>query len=644
MLKEDLNILIVDDDQTLGKAMKEALSRSGFKATHVTKPDDALASAKLQPFHAAIVDCMLPKMNGRELAKKLRTEVSKDLPIILISGIYKDKSFTREAIQATGAANFLTKPFELKELVQAIESTLEPIIDVPLAPLQELLTRHELSYKDRIRAINEQEEVHAFDLPWIMSLLLHQRINGHLNVISADGEVSGVGFQKGNIVQVNQKDAKSFFGVLMVENGFVSQAEIEEVMKASGNTKKMGERLVEANVLSPHAIQIVMAEQQGLRLSKTIANTSVKVNFIESDDMRVDAVLDRTTFTELLNDWLNSKITLDWLKSAYLPWMRYNIKKAPDFSATHRCLTLQVVLRVQGIVDLLLESESLESALARSKAPEEHFYKALHALVVSRMLRFGEAKSIIDYDSLQNRLQKIDADLTKQNYFERLGVSQKAKEAELKRAYHDLAKILHPDKLGPQTPIEIRDLARVAFEKINLAYQTLTDPKAKEQYLLELEKGRAEAVLEAEQLKENAQGLLTKGDIRRAREMLERAVSLAPPTAEMKLYLMWAKLKTPGAEKTPGLVQSIKEETLEIPPEDRHTVVYYFVKGLLLKATGETEASRKSFEHAVSMSPEFIDARRELNALALSQKQNKPTDLLRGDLKDVVGMLFKKKK
>lgn len=643
MLKEDLTILIVDDDITFGKAMKEAMSRAGFKAMHASKPDDALSSIKLQPIHAAIIDCMLPKMNGKDLAKKIKEETSASLPVLLISGIYKDKNFAREAMQSTGAIGFITKPFELASLVKTIEDKLEHMIDAPLAPLQSLLVKHEISSKERIRAVNETEEVHGFDLPWIYSVLMHPRVNGHLNIISADGEVCGVGFQKGSIVQVNQKDAKSYFGVLMVENGFISQAEIEEVMQHGGKTKKMGERLVESNVLSPHAIQIVMAEQQGLRLSKTVANTSVKVNFIESDEMREDAILDRTAFTELLGEWLNSKVTGEWLKSEYMPWMRFNIKKGPEFSPSHRVLSVPVVQRIPKLIDTLLAADTLENALSEIKQSEEDVFRALHALLITRIVRFGDQKTHQDYEAQRKRLTKINEDLKHQSHFERLGISQKAKESEIKRAYHELAKIFHPDKLAPDSPNDIRELTREAFNKINQAYEALSNPAAKEAYLAELEQGRAESVLQAEQYTEQARPLLTKGDIRKGRELLERAVTLAPPTTETRLLLMWAKLKTPGTEKDPQAIDAIKDEIGKIPPEDRHVPTYYFVKGLLMKALGDLDAARKSFEHAVSMASDFIDARRELNVIAL-QKNNKPTDLLRGDLKDVVGLLFKKKK
>lgn len=644
MLKSEFNILIVEDDQTLGKALREGLSRVGFRTTHVTKPDDALTNARLQPVHFAIIDCMLPKMNGRDLAKKLHDEVLIDTPILLISGVYKDKNFAREALNATGAIGFLTKPFDLQAVIKIVESKMEDKgVDVPLAPLQEILTKENASHKERIRAINTTEEVHAFELPLIYSLLFHPRINGHLNIISADGEVSGVGFQKGAIVQVNQKDAKSYFGVLMVENGFVTQSEIEEVMRTSGKKRKMGESLVEANVLSPHAVQLVMGEQQGLRLSKTIANTSVKVNFIESEDIRVDALVDRGIYTELLNDWLNSKITLDWLKSTYLPWMRYSIKHGPDYLPNHSCFITSSVARAPDFFGKLINSETLEAAIGAVNRPEEEIYRALHTLVVSRVIRFGEASQINDFDSLRRRLIKIDLDLEKQNYFERLNVSSKAKESELKRSYHDLAKILHPDKLSPQTPNDARDLARKAFNKINEAYQTLSDTTLKEKYLIELEKGRAESIMEAEQLTEQARLMLSKGDIRNGRESMERAVSLAPPTSEMRLLHIWARLKTTGSENDLSMLDTIRGEIARIPPEDRHVPTYYYVKGLFLKATGDMEACKRSLEHAVSIAPDFIDARRELSTMQHEKKSN-GNDLLRGDLKDVVGMLFKKKK
>lgn len=646
MLRDEINILIVDDDANLGKAIREAFVRTGFKATHVMRPDDALSTLKIQPYHAAVIDCMLPKMNGRQLAKQIRSDYP-DIPILLMSGIYKDKNFAREAMAESGAAAFLTKPFDLKELVSTLESKLDTKLDAPLAPMQALLMKETISHKERIKAINDADEVHGYDLPWIFSLLFHPRVHGHLNIIGNDGDVCGVGFQGGKIVQVNQKDSKSYFGVLMVEYGFISQEEIEDVMKvAGGKQRKMGERLVEANVLSPHAIQIVMAEQQGLRLSKTVSDSGVKVNFVESDELREDAVTDRNIYTELLNEWLVSKVTLDWLKSSYVPWMRYNLKTNGEFVENHRVFSIPVVQRAPDLMNYLLSKRTLEQALADSTLPDDYFYPALHALLISRVIRFGDAVSTIDTLSQKKRLTRLIVDLEKQNYFERLHVISKAKDADIKRSYHELAKILHPDKLPVDTTNEIRDLTKKCFALISTAYDILSEPAKKSQYLLELEKGKAAEILEAEQMIESARPLLTKGDFKKAKELLDIATKMAAPTSEARLLSMWARMKTTAPDRAPAVTVQIRDELGQIPPEDRHTPTFYFVRGLNLRMGGDLDGAKKNLAHAVSLDHDFIDAKREMMVAnhAKPAAKDMSNDLLRGDLKDVVGMLFKKKK
>jgi tetratricopeptide (TPR) repeat protein len=242
------------------------------------------------------------------------------------------------------------------------------------------------------------------------------------------------------------------------------------------------------------------------------------------------------------------------------------------------------------------------------------------------------------------RLNKLSETLSRQNYFERLGVSQKARDTEVKRAYHELAKILHPDKLGPNMPSDIRDLARAAFNLVNEAYEVLSDSAKKTMYMLELEQGRAEAALQAEQLIEQARAHLSKGDITRARQMIEEANTMIPPTSEMKLIHMWSRLKQPGIENNLRAIDEIREQLSKIPPEDRHFALYFFVKGLLLRATKDLDNARRNLEHAISLDQNFIDSRRELNILNASPTSISTTDILRGDLKDVVGLLFKKKK
>ena len=140
MLKNEIRILIVDDDAVFGATIREALSREGFTAIHVTKPDDAMSQLKVHSIQLAIIDCMLPKMNGRDLALKITEEASVSVQRILMSGIFRDKNFIRESLAKTGAKSFLTKPFELSELIRQVNEAVGHLVDIPVSPVVELMT------------------------------------------------------------------------------------------------------------------------------------------------------------------------------------------------------------------------------------------------------------------------------------------------------------------------------------------------------------------------------------------------------------------------------------------------------------------------------------------------------------------------
>ncbi len=644
MLKNEIRILIVDDDATFGATLREALSREGYNAIHVTKPDDALAQLKVHAVSLAIIDCMLPKMNGRDLAVKFEEEAA-GCQRMLMSGIFRDKNFIRDSLAKTGAKSFLTKPFELPELIRQVNEAVGHLIDIPVSPVVSLMTTTQSTPVERLDAVNKSETLHGFELPWVFATLMHPRISGLLNIISADGDPSSVGFKNGEIIQVTNRDQKSYFGVLLVEHGFIEQEELDAAMELTSSAKKLGERLVDANLLSPHAISIVMAEQQGIRLGKIVGNTSVHISFTETDDLREEASIDIHMLNDIFNDWVTSKFPSDWIKTFYTPWIRNQVILGTDFSESNRTMSGPAVLRASKMIPLISKGTTLEAMQMETGLTDGEFFPAFHNLVLGGCIRFGDEIKTTDMQVQRKRLRKLEKDLERQNFFERMGVSPKAKEIEIKRAYHELAKTIHPDRLPKDSPIDIRDLARKCFNMIQEAHEVLSTQASRDNYLLELEQGRAEKIIEAEQMMEQARLCLAKGDIRRAKEMLEDAVLHVPMTTDLRLLLMWAQIKSSGADKDMELVSKLKDQLSSVPPEDRHNAVYFFVKGLVLKAAGEFDGARRSLDQSLGIEPNFVDAKRELNVLSLQAgRAEKPVDLLKGDLKDVLGALLGGKK
>lgn len=642
MLKSEIKILIVEDDAVFGATIKEALTRDGWGVIHITKPEEALTLMKVHTIALALIDCMLPKMNGRDLANKIQEESSGNTVTILMSGIFRDKNFIKDSLAKTSARTFLTKPFELPELIKQVNEAIGHMVDIPVSPVLELMSKSMATPGERIAAINKCETISGYELPWVFALLMHNKIAGMLNIISAEGEPASVGFKAAEIIQVANRDQKSYFGVLLVEHGFISQEELDQAMEETASAKKLGERLVDSNSLSPHAISIVMAEQQGIRLGRIVSNTSVKVNFVENNELREEASIDVNMLNDIFNDWVTSKFSVDWIRTFYTPWLRYKVVKGPDFNESNRTMSGPAVLRASRMIGLLAKGLTIEGLQMESGLSDAEFYPAFHNLMLGGGVRIGEEVKTTDLSVQRKRLKKLEVDLARQNFFERLGVSPKAKEVEIKRAYHELAKTIHPDRMSPDTPMDVRDMARKCFNMIQEAHETLGNQAARDNYVLELEQGRAEKILEAEQMMEQARQFLTKGEIKRAREMLEHAVVTVPGTTELRLLLMWSQIKSPGAEKDKGLIERLRDQLTSVPPEDRHNSTYFYVKGLVLKAGADYEGSRRALEQALAIEPNFVDAKRDLNVLSLqaSRSVDKPVDLLHGDLKDVLGALL----
>lgn len=118
MNKPKPHILYVEDDLYLSYVTKDNLELKGYKITFCKDGEEGLQSFKQNRFDICILDVMLPKMDGFELAIKIREE-DEHIPILFLSA----KSLKEDRIQglSLGADDYITKPFSIEELVLKIE-------------------------------------------------------------------------------------------------------------------------------------------------------------------------------------------------------------------------------------------------------------------------------------------------------------------------------------------------------------------------------------------------------------------------------------------------------------------------------------------------------------------------------------------
>ncbi len=114
---ETVNVLIVDDDRSVQRVLADALTKQGFVVTVERDGEWALQTFAKKPFDIVLLDLLLPALSGYEVARKIRAlPRGKRVPLIMISGVYKNPVHQREAVEKHGAFALLEKPLDLKLL------------------------------------------------------------------------------------------------------------------------------------------------------------------------------------------------------------------------------------------------------------------------------------------------------------------------------------------------------------------------------------------------------------------------------------------------------------------------------------------------------------------------------------------------
>ncbi|WP_137919683.1 response regulator transcription factor [Hydrogenophaga sp. 2FB] len=114
-------VLLIDDDEQLGPPLAQYFQRFELSLTHALKPSEGLARLRdTPPFDAAILDVMLPEMDGFELCRTIRKE--SDIPIVMLTA--RGDVMDRVVGLELGADAYLPKPFEPRELVAHIQTVL----------------------------------------------------------------------------------------------------------------------------------------------------------------------------------------------------------------------------------------------------------------------------------------------------------------------------------------------------------------------------------------------------------------------------------------------------------------------------------------------------------------------------------------
>jgi len=122
-------ILLIDDDEHLAAPLAAYFARFDFVLDSALRPGEGLAKLRAGAYDAAILDVMLPEMDGFALCREIRKE--SDIPVIMLTA--RGDVMDRVVGLELGADDYLPKPFEPRELVARVQTILRRQRAVPAA-------------------------------------------------------------------------------------------------------------------------------------------------------------------------------------------------------------------------------------------------------------------------------------------------------------------------------------------------------------------------------------------------------------------------------------------------------------------------------------------------------------------------------
>lgn len=114
------HIFVVDDDPSILDLMTLLLENEGYTVEAFESPPQALKAAVKEPPDAAIVDLMMPEMNGLDLLKALRiNSPTRDVPVLVCSAYYENLLQSEAELQRMNVVR-LRKPFKIDDLLEVV--------------------------------------------------------------------------------------------------------------------------------------------------------------------------------------------------------------------------------------------------------------------------------------------------------------------------------------------------------------------------------------------------------------------------------------------------------------------------------------------------------------------------------------------
>ncbi len=153
-------ILIVEDDLQIQTLIKDYVNASGYVAVTASDGEEALLKFEMESPNLALLDIIVPKIDGFEICRKIRNE--SNIPIIMISS--KKEDTDKILALGLGADDYIEKPFSPRVLIAKIQSQFRRVNVLSGTPHSDLLSIRDLELDIKARTVTVKGEIVPFSV------------------------------------------------------------------------------------------------------------------------------------------------------------------------------------------------------------------------------------------------------------------------------------------------------------------------------------------------------------------------------------------------------------------------------------------------------------------------------------------------